>query len=112
MIHKMKLNAEPYEKIDKGEKTVELRLYDEKRQLLKVNDYIEFTNIKDQRKLLVLIEDLKTYKSFMELYKYYDKLSMGYDKEDIADPNDMKEYYSNEEQKKYGVIAIKIKKIN
>ena len=37
------------------------------------NDYIEFTNRKDQRKLLVLIEDLKIYKNFAELYKNYDK---------------------------------------
>lgn len=111
MRYEMNLNNEPYERINAGTKTVELRLYDEKRQLLKVNDYIEFTNRKDQRKMLVLIEDLKVYKNFAELYKNYDKVSMGYGEEDVANPDDMKKYYSNEEQEKYGVIAIKIKKI-
>lgn len=112
MRHEMNLNNGPYEKIDVGTKTVELRLYDEKRKLLKVNDYIEFTNRKDQRKLLVLIEDLKVYKNFAELYKNYDKVSMGYDEEDIANPEDMRQYYPDEEQEKYGVIAIKIKKLD
>ena len=45
MKHEMKLNNKPFEKIKKGTKTIELRLNDEKRQLLKVNDYIEFNNI-------------------------------------------------------------------
>lgn len=107
----MKLNNGPYERIDAGTKTVELRLYDEKRQLLKINDYIEFTNRKNQKKLLVIIEELKIYKDFAELYKNYDKVSMGYDEEEVANPEDMKEYYSAKDQEKYGVIAIKIKKI-
>lgn len=111
MTHEMNLNNEPFEKIDAETKTVELRLYDKKRQLLRVNDYIEFTNRSDKRKLLVLIEDLKMYKNFSELYKNYDKVSMGYDEEDVANPNDMNQYYSDEEQEKYGVVAIKIKKL-
>lgn len=36
---------------------------------------------------------------------------MGYDEDDIAIPKDMEEYYSPEEQSKYGVLGIKIKKI-
>lgn len=111
MKYEMKLNKEPYEKIDKGTKKVELRLYDEKRKLLKVNDYIEFTNRSDQRKLLVIIENLKVYKNFEELYKEYDKIEMGYEVEEVADPKDMQEYYSKEEQEKYGVLAIKIRKV-
>lgn len=112
MLYKMNLKNEPFKKIAEGSKTIELRLYDEKRQLLKVNDYIEFTNLLDQRKIVVMIEDINVFKNFAELYKNYDKISMGYLKEDIANPDDMREYYSNEEQEKYGVVAIKIKKIN
>ena len=36
---------------------------------------------------------------------------MGYSKDEIASPDDMEEYYSKEEQEKYGVLGIKIKKI-
>ena len=44
MKHEMKLNNGPFERIKNGTKTIELRLNDEKRQLLKIKDLIEFTN--------------------------------------------------------------------
>lgn len=36
---------------------------------------------------------------------------MGYSEDDIADPKDMQEYYSREEQEKYGVLGIKVRKV-
>ena len=44
MIHEMRLNNEPFNKIKEGTKTVELRLLDEKRKALRVGDKIIFTN--------------------------------------------------------------------
>lgn len=41
MFHKMKL--EPFDKIKNGMKTIELRLYDEKRQQVKVGNLVEFS---------------------------------------------------------------------
>ncbi|MBE6157557.1 MAG: ASCH domain-containing protein [Firmicutes bacterium] len=110
MKHEMKLHNEPYKKISDGTKTIELRLNDEKRQLLKINDLIEFTNRKTLEKMLVEIENLYHYSSFDELYKHFDKISMGYNENDTADPKDMEQYYSKEEQQKYGVLGIKIRK--
>ena len=46
---------------------------------------------------------------FEELYKHFDKESLGYNKDDIANPKDMEKYYSIEEQNKYGVLGIEIK---
>lgn len=40
MVYQMRLRREPFEKIRSGEKTIELRLFDEKRQKLKVDDEI------------------------------------------------------------------------
>ncbi len=40
MIHYMNLADDPFEQIASGNKTIELRLYDEKRQKIKVNDFI------------------------------------------------------------------------
>ena len=57
----MKLNNEPFEKIKNETKTVELRLNDEKRQLLRVKDLIEFTNRNTNEKILVEIERLYYY---------------------------------------------------
>lgn len=95
----------------KWNKTIELRLNDEKRQLLKINDCIEFTNKTNNEKILVKIENLYHYPFFEKLYKNIDKMAMGYNKDDIADPKDMEKYYYKKEQSKYGVLGIKIKKI-
>ena len=42
MLHKMKLNESPFNRMKKGTKTIEFRLFDEKRQKIKVGDKIEF----------------------------------------------------------------------
>ena len=111
MKYEMKLNNGPFTSIKNGTKTIELRLNDEKRQLLKVKDLIEFTNRETLEKMLVEIQNLYHYPSFEELYKHFDKVSMGYKEDDIADPKDMEGYYSKEEQEKYGVLGIEIKKL-
>lgn len=111
MKHEMKLNNGPFTSIKNGTKTVELRLYDEKRKLLNVKDIIEFTNRETNEKLSVEIEGLYVYPSFEKLYKHFDKVSMGYREDEEAKPTDMEEYYSKEEQSQYGVVGIKIKKL-
>ena len=92
MKHEMKLNNGPFERIKNGTKTIELRLNDEKRQLLKIKDLIEFTNRTNNEKMLVEIEDLYHYPSFEELYKNFDKVAMGYEyteetTEEVKDKN-------------------------
>ena len=111
MKHEMKLNNEPFECIKNGTKTIELRLNDEKRKLLTVGDYIEFTNRVINETLLVEVIDLFKYNSFEELYKHFNKIEMGYSINEEANPKDMENYYSKEEQEKYGVLGIKIKKL-
>ena len=44
MLHCMKLNRDPFEKIKSGSKTIEMRLFDEKRQRISVGDFIEFSS--------------------------------------------------------------------
>lgn len=109
MEHKMRLNNDPFIKIKNGTKTVELRLNDEKRSLVKINDTIEFTNRETDETLVVDVIDIKKYNSFNDLYKDFNKIEMGYNEEDVVDPKDMEEYYSKEEQDKYGVVGIVIK---
>ena len=111
MKHEMKLNNGPFKNIKNGTKTIELRLNDEKRQLLKTKDLIEFTNRETLEQMLVEIENLYHYPSFEELYKHFDKVAMGYKEDEEANPKDMEEYYSKEEQEKYGVLGIEIKKV-
>lgn len=111
MKHNMKLQNNPFEMIKNGTKTIEMRLNDEKRKKLNIGDTIEFRNIITTETLETLIEDIKNYPNFKELYKNYSKEELGYLKDEIANPKDMEKYYSKEEQEKYGVLAIKIRKI-
>ena len=110
MLHKMKLQEDPFERIKNGTKTVEFRLYDEKRQTIQIGDEIEFTNITNGEKLSVDIINLHKYPSFEELYKHFDKVEMGYAEDEPAESKDMEAYYSKEEQDKYGVLGIEIRK--
>lgn len=111
MLHEMRLNKEPFEKIKSGKKDIELRLYDEKRKKIKVGDEISFTNKENNEKLCTKVVALYLFDSFEKLYKTLDKEQMGYDKLEIADPKDMEKYYTKEEQQKLGVIGIQIKVI-
>ncbi len=109
-IHKMKLNATPFKMIKSGEKTIELRLYDEKRQQIKVGDKIVFTNNTTEETLNATVVKLHRFDNFDELYKTLPMLKCGYttDNIDTATPADMEQYYSVEEQKKYGVVGIEL----
>ncbi len=109
--HIMNLAPSPFQMIKEGEKTIELRLYDEKRKSISVGDTITFVNTKDASETLnVRVVDLFVFDSFAELYKKLPLSECGYTKDDIdsASPEDMEEYYSKEKQEQYGVVGIKI----
>ena len=110
MQHSMKLHPAPFEMIKSGEKTIELRLFDEKRRRIKAKDTIIFTNTETGETLKRSVVKLHNFDSFEELYKALPPLKCGYTEKDIdgASPSDMLEYYSAEEQKKYGVIGIEL----
>lgn len=111
MIHEMNLHEDPFILINAGYKTIEMRLYDEKRKKISVGDIIEFTNNKTLEKIKAEVVALFTFKNFEELYSYFDKEKLGYFPLEEADPSDMNTYYSNEQINKYGVVAIEIKLI-
>ena len=106
----MKLHTEPFEKIKSGKKLYEIRLYDEKRKAIRIGDFIEFTKQNGDEKCTVRVKDLCLFKNFTELYSTLPLEQCGYalDELDKASPADMEAYYSKEEQKLYGVVAIKI----
>ncbi len=108
MKHEMRLHDGPFKLIVAGTKTIEMRLYDEKRQEIKVGDEIEFTNRVSEEKQLVKVVNLHRFNSFDELYKKFDKIVLGYGADEEANPNDMSQYYSLEDLEKYGVVGIEI----
>lgn len=102
------LHDEPFEKIKHGKKTVEMRLYDEKRSKLSVGEQIVFVKASNENeKLYAKIQSLHIFRNFYELYSHFDKCDLGYNEDETADSTDMEKYYPKEKQEKYGVLAIK-----
>ena len=109
MIHKMKLQESPFERIKNGTKTVEFRLYDEKRSKIKIGDQIEFSKLPDlQETILVDVLDLYREDTFENLFK-----KLFTDEDEIKkETKSMYQYYSPDEEKQYGVVGIKISLIS
>ena len=107
-MHKMNLWNDSFEAIKCGFKTVKMRFNDEKRRLIKIGDEIEFVNTKTNEVLICEVIGLYKYNNFEELYKNHDKESIGYAKDEKANPNDMLMYYSKENIEKYGVLGIEL----
>ena len=103
--HYMNLKKQPFEMIKSGQKTIELRLFDEKRSL---NDEIIFGC--NGEALTVKVLALHRFKNFDELYRSLDLLKCGYLLEELktARADDMNVYYPPEKQQKYGVVGIEI----
>ena len=104
MIHRMKLQNEPFKQIKKEIKKIEIRLNDEKRKIFEINDYIEFTNITTLEIMFVKITNLYHFESFEKLFNNFDNSILG-----CGSYEEMYKYYSKEEEKKYGVLGIEIK---
>ncbi|MBQ9976376.1 MAG: ASCH domain-containing protein [Clostridia bacterium] len=110
MKHKMNLIKEPFDKIASGQKTIELRLYDEKRRAVGVGDVITFVCTEDSRQISTRVVALYVFDSFEELYKNLPLDRCGYSSDEITSAHwsDMGKYYSEEEMKKYGVVGIEL----
>lgn len=105
----MKLQKSPFERIKNGTKTVEFRLYDEKRRKIKIGDQIEFSKLPDlQETILVDVLDLYREDTFENLFK-----KLFTDEDEIKkETKSMYQYYSPDEEKQYGVVGIKISLIS
>lgn len=111
MQHDMKLLEQPFERISKGVKTLEMRLYDKKREALKLGDTIRFSKLPDINKTVtVQITGLFIYKTFAELIQDLPLSYLGYqESERNVIKNNIYNIYTKEEEKKYGVLGIRIR---
>lgn len=111
MVHVMKLKNEPFQKIKSGQKTVELRLFDNKRRQLDIGDDIIFTNLSNaDERLAVRVKALYRYASFEELFNEISPEKCGNRKGETAKEAavGMLKYYSDNQIRSYGVLGIKI----
>ncbi|MDY0214931.1 MAG: ASCH domain-containing protein [Bacilli bacterium] len=108
-IHYLNLHNEPFLLIKEGTKRIEMRLFDEKRKLIQIGDFIVFKNNRCEETITAEVIELRTFPSFKELYNAFDPEVLGYKTKDNASYLDMNKYYSDALINKYGVLAIKIK---
>ena len=106
----MRLAKEPFEKIRSGTKTIESRLFDEKRKLINPGDNILFCHADDEMQhIQTKVIGIFRYSSFKELMTDFPSTMFGGDstEELIAD---IRQFYTEDEERKYGVVGIKIAK--
>lgn len=106
----MRLADEPFEKICRGEKTVEIRLNDEKRREIKVGDNIYFHRLSQESNIIIAtVTVLHRFDTFRELFSsaLFSKTGSG-DMPAEEAAQSMYKYYTAEQEQKYGVLGIEI----
>jgi len=104
--HNLHLASRPFEAIKSGNKVIESRLFDDKRQMIQLDDEIVFINRDTpDRTLRAKVIGLLRYKSFESLFSHNEPAKFGGPSvEWLSDQ--IKEFYSAEDQAKNGVLGI------
>lgn len=102
------LHPEVFEIVESGAKDVEARVYDEKRRKLKIGDTLVFLKRPlEEEKIVAKVVDLKVFKNFLELGKFYEMKRLYLENYTLEMWLDiLKQFYSEEEINKNGVVAI------
>lgn len=113
MEHELKLQPEYYNFILNGTKRIEIRLFDEKRQQIKIGDTIKFLKEPElNESFKVKVVGLLRYNSFEDLFKDFD-ISVLADKSMTKEQliGVLEQFYTKEKQQTYGVLGIRIELI-
>jgi len=116
ITHQLRLHPSPFEKIKAGTKTIEMRLWDEKRHLMNVGDKITFfKRPEEEESITCTITALHLFPSFTAMCENLPLEQMGYEGESLKawienHDHGMSPYYSAEEEAQYGVVGIAIQK--
>lgn len=105
--HYLHLHPRPFALIRSGRKTVECRLFDDKRQSYSIGDTLVFTNRGNElESVKAEITKLHRFHSFRELFLSPDTEGKfgGNSLDELM--AEIEQYYSSEDQKKYGVVGI------
>ena len=113
MEHEMKLQPEYYNFILNGTKRIEIRLFDEKRQQIKIGDTIKFLKEPELKESFnARVIGLLRYNSFDDMFKDFD-ISILSDKSMTKEEllGVLEQFYTKEKQKRYGVLGIRVELI-
>ena len=104
-LHKLHLHQQPFDKVRNGQKTIEARLFDERRQRIEIGDEIDFINRADESLCRVKVHRLHRAPTFQELFTLCGPMEFG--AESVEDAvKSIEKYYDYDEQLRYGVIGI------
>ena len=104
--HQLKLATEPFNAIISGNKTIESRLYDAKRQKIQIGDRIIFTNRDNSEQTATAeVVGLLRYATFRDLFSHNNPRKFGGDNVEWLE-NQISEFYSLSDQLENGVIGI------
>ena len=104
--HQLKLATEPFNAIISGNKTIESRLYDAKRQRIQIGDRIIFTNRDNSEQTIATeVVGLLRYATFRDLFSHNNPRKFGGDNVEWLE-NQISEFYSLSDQLENGVIGI------
>jgi len=107
MKHELRLHPDPFESIANGDKTIECRVFDEKRQAISLGDQIMFINREGGVTIHVRVIGLLHYQTFKDLFTYTDldkSCSPGFTVESATDA--MLQFYTLDDQLRHGVLGI------
>ena len=112
MRHIMKVQPEPFNKLQSGKKVIESRLYDEKRRQVDLGDTIEFQKEPDQKETCMMeVVGLLRYPSFEALINDFPPHYFGGEtKEQLLD--EFFSFYTPEKERRYTVLGIRLRRLN
>lgn len=104
--HYLRLASAPFDAIVSGQKTIESRLYDEKRQAIQLGDTIIFIYREDPHLTITArVVGLLRYTTFHDLFMHNDPAKFGGPSVEWLE-RQINEFYSINDQQKYGVVGI------
>lgn len=112
--HEIAVRPEYYELIKNGVKIYEGRLNDEKRQLIEVGDIIEIKKEPERKEgFNVKVLDKLFFSTFIEMARSLPSKDLGFESDSPTEiANVYRKFYDEEKENRYGVVAIKLQKIN
>ena len=104
----MKLQPAPFDLIKSGKKTIEIRLFDEKRKAVRTGDTIIFSKLPDlAQTVVVTVVNLAKFATFQDLLAAYPAERFGVsEKEGLL--ASLHTFYTPAEEVRFGVLAIEV----
>ncbi len=115
MSHEMHLDEEPFEKIKSGKKVIEVRLFDEKRQKVRIGDKIRFIKSPDNNETIkIKVIGLSKANSLYDLYSSFEISQFGHPEHYTVEDQvkDKRKIYPEEKEKRFGVLGIHLRLVD